>query len=545
MVRNRCGKEFGGAGHSITDSLASEEEVEVPGKRLSMRKTREVLRLYYDLKLGQRQIARSVRISQSTVHDYLTRFTASGLNWPLPATLAEAELEERLFPAEPDSASSPGRRPMPDLEHVHQELQQHPHTTLQLLWEEYRAAQPDGYGYSRFCYHYQQWKRQHELVMRQEHHPGEKLFVDWAGARIPLHDPQTGAIAEVPLFVAVLGASNYTYAEATRSQELQHWIGAHVRAFEFLGGCPKLVVPDNAKTGVARACRYDPDLNPTYQEMAMHYGVGVVPTRPYKPRDKAKVEVGVQIAQRWIVAALRHRKFFSLHELNLAIAELLQKLNRRPFKKREGSRWSLFQQLDQPVLRPLPAERFDLAAWSQATVNIDYHIQLDHCFYSVPYTLARKTVEVRATPSTLEIFYQGARVASHARAHKPYTAVTHPEHRPRSHQAHLEWPPSRIVQWASTVGPHTAEVVEKILAAYPHPEMGYRSCLGIIRLSQRYSPSRVEAAAHRALLTGVVRYRSMESILRHSLDQQPLAAPDSPERPTTPHSNIRGAEYFQ
>jgi transposase len=279
--------------------------------------------------------------------------------------------------------------------------------------------------------------------------------------------------------------------------------------------------------------------------MAMHYGVGVVPARPYKPRDKAKVEVAVQIAQRWIVASLRHRQFFSLHQLNLAITELLEQLNQRPFQKRPGSRRSLFVELDQPALRPLPSQPFDLAAWSCATVNIDYHIQFDHSFYSVPYSLARKTVEVRATPTTVEIFYQGVRVASHSRAAKPYTAVTHPEHRPRSHQAHLQWPPSRLIDWARTVGPSTAQVVEKILAAYPHPEMGYRSCLGIIRLGQRYSPARVEAAAQRALLSGAVRYKSLESMLRHNLDQQPLAAPTSPQRSTTTHDNIRGAEYFQ
>jgi transposase len=509
-----------------------------------MRKTREVLRLHFDLHLGQRQIARSVQISQSTVHEYLARFTASGLSWPLPAEVGEAELEAALLPPEPAADRPAGQRTMPDFAHIHQQLQQHEHTTLQLLWEEYRAAHAEGYGYSRFCHYYQRWKQQRDLVMRQEHHPGEKLFVDWAGATIPIYDPETGAIYQAPLFVAVLGASNYTYAEATWSQELQHWIGAHVRAFGFFGGCPKLVIPDNTKTGVTRACRYDPDLNPTYQEMALHYGVGVVPARPYKPRDKAKVEVGVQIAQRWIVAALRHRKFFSLQELNLAIGELLEKLNHRPFQKRPGSRHSLFLELDRPALRPLPEQGFDLSTWSQATVNIDYHIQFDHSFYSVPYTLARKTVEVRATPATIEIFHQGMRVASHARAHKPYTARTHPEHRPRSHQAHLEWPPSRIVHWASTVGPHTAEVVEKILAAYPHPEMGYRSCLGIIRLSDRYSAARVEAAAQRALLSGAVRYKSLESILRRCLDQQPLTAPAAEERNTT-HDNIRGAEYFQ
>lgn len=510
-----------------------------------MRKTREVLRLCFDLKLGQRQIARSANISQSTVHDYLERFTAAGLSWPLPAEMSEAQLEAALFPAtQGKNLALDSDRPLPDFAHLHEELQQHKHTTRQLLWEEYRTTFPEGYGYSQFCQLYRHWKQERDLVLRQEHRPGEKLFVDWAGATIPIHDPQTGEVRQASLFVAVLGASNYTYAEANEDQQMASWIGAHVRTFEFLGGCPQLVVPDNTKTGVAKPCRYEPDLNPTYQEMAWHYGVGVLPTRPRKPRDKAKVEVGVQIAERWIVAALRHRQFFSLAELNQAIRELVEKLNQRPFKKREGSRQSLFLEVDQPALRPLPAERFDLSVWSRATVNIDYHIQFEGSFYSVPYQLARQTVEVRATPTIIEIFYRGQRVASHLRARKAYIAVTNPEHRPASHRAHLDWPPSRMIAWARTVGPRTAEVVEKILEAFPHPEMGYRSCLGIIRLGQRYPAPRVEAAAERALATGAVSYKSLDSILRRHLDQQPLN-PLTTAPPLASHDNIRGAAYFE
>ena len=309
----------------------------VPGKRMSMRKTREVLRLYFELKLRQRQIARSANVSQSTVHEYVERFRAAGLSWPLPAEMSESELEEKLFPAD-SGVSRPVVKTPPDFAYIHQQLQGHKHTTLQLLWEEYRAGHADGYGYSRFCHHYQRFKQERDLVLRQCHRPGEKLFVDWAGATMPLYDPATGQARPAQLFVAVLGASNYTYAEATLDQQMGSWIGAHVRALEFFGGCPELVVPDNTRTGVSRACRYEPDLNPTYQEMAMHYAIGVLPTRPRKPRDKAKVEVGVQIAQRWIVAALRHRRFFSLGEMNRAIGELLDKLNQRPFKKREGTR---------------------------------------------------------------------------------------------------------------------------------------------------------------------------------------------------------------
>ncbi len=510
----------------------------MPGKRVSMRKTREVLRLHYELKLGQRQIARSACLSQSTVHDYLERFAASGLKWPLPSGMTETELEAALFPAPPKTSEAVATgRPMPDFVRLHEELQRNKHVTLQLLWEEYRAANPDGYGYSRFCHHYQRWRGSRDVVMRQQHRAGEKLFVDWAGAKVPIYSRDSDAVHEASLFVAVLGASNYTYAEATWSQDTACWIGAHVRAFEYIGGLPELVVPDNPRTGVIRTCRYEPDLNPTYQEMAAHYGVGVLPARVRKPRDKAKVEVGVQIVQRWIVAALRHRRFFSLTELNQAIGELLEKLNQRQFRKREGSRALLFAEIDRPALRPLPAERFDLS-------HIDYHIQYDHSFYSVPYQLVRQSVEVRATPAVVEIFHKGVRVASHVRTHKPHVAVTHPEHRPKSHRAHLQWPPSRIVQWAQTVGPHTAQVVEKILASYPHPEMGYRSCLGIIRLGQRYPIQRVEAAAERALRTGAVSFKSIQSILRRGLDQQPLGD-STPIAPRLAHDNVRGAEYFQ
>jgi transposase len=512
-----------------------------------MRKLLELLRLHFDLKLSQRQIADSINLGQSTVNDYLARFTRAGLRWPLPDDLSEAEIESALFPSVGKSqpADADPNPKNPDWGYIHQELQQHKHTTLQLLWEEYRTTHPEGYSYSRFCYHYEGWKRQQNLVMRQEHRPGEKLFVDWAGDKIPIYDRETGAVHLASLFVAVLGASNYTYAEACWSEQLEAWIGAHLRTFEFFQALPSLLVPDNLKAGVSRACRYDPDLNPTYQEMACHYGLGVLPARRRKPRDKAKVEVGVLIAERWILAALRHCKFFSLAALNQAIRELLEKLNHHPFKKREGDRYRLFQEVDRPAMRPLPQERFDLSVWTHATVNIDYHVEVDRSFYSVPYRLAQQKVDVRATPTTVEIFHRGLRVASHIRVHKPYTAVTQSQHRPKSHQAHLDWPPSRLVGWAKTIGPHTAEVVEKILASYPHPEMGYRSCLGIIRLGQRYPASRMEAAAQRALLADAVRYKSIASILQRGLDQQPLPTPTTPSQPPTAHDNIRGADYFE
>jgi transposase/DNA replication protein DnaC len=374
-----------------------------------MRKVAEVLRLHFELGWSQRQIARSSCLSTSTVHEYVLRFQAAGLGWPLPAGWGEAELVAALHPVSAPAARPPSRA-QPEFARVQAEMQASKHTTLQLLWEEYRAAEPAGYTYSRYCHLYRRWLKQGELVLRQNHRPGEKLFTDWAGATIPIYDPATGDADPASIFVAVLGASNYTWAEAFINQTLTSWLAGHVHAFEFFGGVPEMVVPDNPRTAVTRAHRYEPDLNPSYQQMALHYGVGVLPARPYKPRDKAKVESGVLVVERWIVAALRHRRFHSLAELNLAIRELLDRLNQRPFKKRPGSRASLFAELDQPALRPLPAQPFELAEWRMATVNIDYHIQFDHAFYSVPYHLARQKVEVRATAETIEIFHRGQRV---------------------------------------------------------------------------------------------------------------------------------------
>jgi transposase len=528
----------------------------LPTERLSMRKFKEVLRLRFELGLSQDQIARSCSISQASVSNCLKRAREAGISWPLAEGWDEARLEEALYAhplhGEPaggeavrgDPVHRPAKtpRPTPDFAHVHQELQSHRHLTLQLLWEEYRQNHPDGYGYSRFCELYHRWRCHLDVVLRHEHKAGEKLFVDYAGDTIPIHDPKGGPERSASIFVAVLGASNYTYAEATWSQGLEDWLGAHVRAFEFLGGVPELAVPDNTKTGVRRACRYEPDLNPAYQELASHYGVGVVPARPYRPRDKAKVEGGVLLVERWIVAALRHRKFFSLAELNQAIRELLVKLNERPFRKRSGSRASLFQELDRPALRPLAAERFELHHWAEARVNIDYHIQFDRHFYSVPYTLTGQRVEVRSTATTVEIFHCGQRVASHVRSQEPYKATTVNEHRPKSHQQHLAWPPSRLLHWAESVGPSTAQLFAGILKSKPHPEMGYRSCLGILRLGQRYATERLEAAAKRAVATGACSYHSVKSILERSLDRQALDEP--PSSPSVAHENLRGASYF-
>jgi transposase len=471
------------------------------------------------------------------------RAAAAGLKWPLPEGWDEDHLEAALFPPN-QGTRKPAKRPQPDFAHVRQQLEQHRDLSKELLWEEYREQHPDGYCYSRFCKLYRHWKRQQDVVLRQEHQPGEKLFVDWAGATIPIHHAD-GGVSQALLFVSALGVSSYTYAEAVANQQMEHWLKVQRNAFEFYGGCPQLLIPDNTKTGVTRACRYEPDLNPTYQEFAAHYRVAVLPTRPRKPRDKAKVESAVQVVQRWIVMRLRHRKFFSVIEANQAIRELLDYLNQRPFRKRrEESRAALFQKIDRPALQPLPAERYDLSQWAQARVNIDYHIAFDGNWYSVPYALTGESVEVRSTPATVEIFHRGKRVASHLRHRGRNHNVTQNEHRPKSHQAHLEWTPSRMVNWAAKVGPHTAQVVQRILDDKPHPEMGYRACLGLIRLAEKHSIARMEAAAERALLTGAIGYKRVKSMLENGLDAQPVPPP--PElRPSPDHENLRGPEYFQ
>ena len=511
-----------------------------------MRKIREVMRLRFELHLGYQQIGRSCSIAVSTVHKYLRRAEAAGLTWPLPDDWDETRVEAAVFPrSQPLTKEQPPARTPPDFTAMHEQLRSHRHLTLQLLWEEYREANPAGYRYSRFCELYQRWRSKLDVVLRQEHQAGEKMFVDWAGATLPVYDPRSGQSWQAPLFVAALGASSYTFAEATRDQQMESWLRAHVHAFEYWGGIPALAIPDNTKTGVTKAHRYDPDLNPTYYNFALHCGFGIVPARPYKPRDKAKVESAVQVVQRWIVAALRHHKFFSLEDLNSAIRELLKRLNHRPFRQREGSRATVFAALDKPALKPLPTEPFDLSEWSRARVNIDYHVVFDANLYSVPYHLVHELVEIRSTPTTVEILHRGTRVASHLRSRGRGQVSTNDEHRPKSHRAHLEWTPSRMVHWAEAIGPHTAQLFERILADKPHPEMGYRGCLGIIRLAQKYSAQRVEAAAERALLTGACRYKSVESILRNSLDRQPPSSLPPPSATPPPHDNIRGAEYFE
>ena len=504
-------------------------------------KLKEVLRLH-SLGLSQHNIARSCSISQSTVHEYVSAAEVAGIKWPLPEDWDDQQIEKTLFPQRPALAVW-RKHPEPDWPQVHQELQTHKDLTLQLVWQEGRESHPEGYAYSRFCDLYRRWLKKLDLVLRQEHRAGEKMFVDYAGATIPIYDPQTGEVQPAAVFVAVLGASSYTFAEATSGQDLRNWIGSHIRAFEFFSGVVEVVVPDNLKSAVTHPSYYEPELNPTYRDLGEHYGVAIIPARPYRPRDKAKAEAGVQVVQRWIVAALRKHKFFSLAEANQAIAGLLVRLNQRPFRKREGSRATLFAQLDRPALKPLPATRYEFGKWKTARVNIDYHIEVERHYYSVPYALVHQNVDARLTVDTLEILHRGMRVASHVRSYEAGKATTLTEHRPKAHQRYVDQTPSRLMEDAQQVGPYTGQLVEATLAAKPHPEMGYRSCLGILRLAKTYPVERMEAACQRALRARAYNFQSVASILKNQLDRLPLPG-DPPVPPAVEHDNIRGADYF-
>ena len=512
----------------------------MPAQRLSMRKIKEVLRLCWGNGLSKRKTAMSCGISRPAVDEYLRRAEEAGLSWPLPADLDDGTLERLLFPA---AAMLPVQvRGLPDWATVNRELK-HKGVTLFLLWQEYRERHPQGYQYSWFCECYRAWQDKLDVVMRQDHRAGERLFVDYAGQTVPVVDRFTGEIREAQVFVAVLGASNYTYAEATWTQGLPDWIGAHQRCFRYLGGVPEIVVPDNLRAGVTKAHRYEPDTNPTYQDMASHYGVAVLPARVRRPRDKAKVEAGVLVVERWILAALRHRSFFSLAELNAAIRELLEKLNARPFKKLPGSRREHFEQLDKPALQPLPAEPYVYAEWKKARVHIDYHVAVDGHYYSVPHALIKKQLDVRITQNTIECFHRGNRVASHRRAHQKGRHTTVPAHMPEAHRQAGDWSPQRLANWAAKTGPATEKLILTVLAARKHPQQAYRSCLGILRLGKAYGDDRLEAACRRALTLGSHSYKSIESILRHRLEEQPLTEHSELTLPED-HDNIRGPSYY-
>jgi transposase len=504
-----------------------------------MKKIIEVLRLKYEAKLSHEKIGRACDLSKGAVSKYVSLAKAKGLSWPLPEGSDQAHLEALLYPAE----RKPTRFVEPDYFQIHQELKRKG-VTLQLLWGEYAAIHEErAYRYSQYCNLYRQWRAKQKRSMRQLHQAGEKAFIDYCGPTVDIIDHDSGEVRPAQIFVGVLGASSYTYAEATYTQSLPDWIASHQRMLRFFSGVPALLVPDNLKAAVTQSNRYEPKINDTYAEMAAHYQTAVLPARPYKPKDKAKAEVAVQVVERWILARLRHRTFFSLAELNSAIAELLPALNERPFQGRTQSRKDLFETLDRPALKPLPKNDYEYAEWRKAKPGIDYHVEVDKRLYSVPHALVGRTLDLRISACSVEIMHKGQRVAAHARHGKGrYTTVT--EHMPKSHQAHREWSPGRFLNWAADIGPCTAEVVKQQLQDRPHPEHGYRACLGLLNLSRRYSRQRLEAACERALSIRSASYKSVASILKQGLDRLALESEGETQGELPLHTNVRGAGYY-
>ncbi len=508
-----------------------------------MRKIRHVLKLAWESGLSKREIARSLAMSPTSVGEYLRRAEHAGIAWPLPDTWDDQRLEAALFPSLPKVTRD--KRPLPQWAEVYREMKKRRGITLMLLWEEYKSLHPEGLQYSQFCDRYRAWAGKRDLAMRQDHRAGEKLFVDYAGQTVGVINPHTGEVRDAQIFVATMGASHYTFAEATWTQALPDWIGSHIRCLEFMGAVPELLIPDNLKSAVTRPCRYEPQPNPTYEDMADHYGSAVLPARIRKPRDKAKVENGVLLVERWILARLRHHTFFTLAALNATIRELLSDLNNRPFKKLPGSRREWFEQLDRPAMKPLPVERYAYAEWKKARVHIDYHVEVLGHYYSVPYQLVKQELDVRIGANTVEFLHAGKRVASHCRSALKGRHTTVVAHMPRAHQHYAEWTPQRLVGWAERSGPATAAVVAAILGSRAHPQQGFRSCLGIMRLGKAYSDARLEHACHRALHLNAVSYKSLQSILKNGLDRQAvITVSDEPAAEPIAHGNIRGSDYY-
>lgn len=506
-----------------------------------MRRVRDLLRLCLENGLSGREAARSLGMSSSTASEYMSRARAANLGWPLPSEMDDDALERLLFG--PKVVRDGPRRALPDVGYIKQQLGMRD-VTLALLWEEYKRDHPEGYQYSQFCELIRRELRKVDVVMRQNHRGGEKVFVDWAGAMVPIVDADSGDVTRASIFVAVLPASNYTCFRAFLDQQAGSWIRGHVYAYEFFGGVPSLTVPDNTKTAVVQPCAYEPQLSELYQDMATHYGTAIVPARVRKPRDKAAVEVGVQVVQRWVLAALRHRTFFSLAELNRELEARQQQINARPFRRMAGSRRELYERLDRPALRPLPAERYEWLEWKTATVGPDYHVEVRQHYYSVPSELVGQRVDMRVSPVAIEVLHRNRRVTSHLRCYTNQKFITKPEHMPSAHRRYAAWTPQRLCAWAAETGPATAELVQGLMERRPHPEQGFRSAMGLISLGQRYGPERLEAACRRALDARAYSYRSVQSILRSGLDQAPTEKRVHRSSALPLHENIRGAAYY-
>jgi transposase len=508
-------------------------------ERKTMRRIKECLRLYFELKVSQAAIARALQIARSTVGDYIERARKCGKPWAELNALNEEQMEALLFTGQQQKTDEP--RPLPDWNEVHKELHSKSYMTLRVLWEEYVKTHPDGYSYPRYIVLYRQWAQRLKVYMRQRHIGGEKLFVDYSGKKPKIRDFRTGEEREAELLVMAWGASQYIYAEAQESQQLPCWIMGHRRGYEYFGCAPHIEVDDNLKSAVTKACRYDPDVNLTFTEFATHYGVAVIPARPRKPKDKPKAENAVLLVQRWILACLRHRVFYSVAELNRAIIELLEVFNDKQMQRLPKSRRQLFEELDKPNALPLPAEPFVYREWSFPTVAFDYHIEVDHHFYSVPWTLAKKKVSVRTTENAVEVFHHQDRVALHLRSRAEYQYTTLTEHMPPAHQKYAEWTPARIFKWAQEIGPATHKLIEKVIKTKFHPQQGFRPSMGILRLGKTYGNDRLEAAAVIALTFGFVRVQQITDLLRNGRDKQ---AKQGPTATVKNRVNIRGRGYY-
>jgi transposase len=503
-------------------------------EKLSLRKIREILRLKHEVGLSNRAIARACCVSNSTVGDYVSRAKKAGVAWPLPEELGEEELYRKLYPEREKAKRT--ERPQPDWEKVHQEMARQG-VTLQLLWQEYREKYPDGYGRSQFCEHYQRWNQTRTTSMRMPHKGGEVLEVDYAGMTLPITNPQTGEVSQAVVFVASLPASSYVYAEVQPSQELQNWLNGHVRAFAFFGGVPKIVRPDNLKSGVKKPNYYEPDLNPSYQELAEHYHVAVLPARVKKPKDKPHVENGVQNLERWVLAPLRNQTFFNVGEASRAMAPLLEALNQKEMQHLGKSRRQLFEELDRDALLPLPEHPYEFARWKNARVNIDYHVAFDGHYYSVPHTLVGQEVQIRATERILEVFHKSQQVAIHPLSPVPGRFSTSADHMPSHHRFVLNADSDFFLREAAKVGPQTAAYMTAVLRSRPFPQQAFRTCLGILDLARKYLPAHLEAACQHLLPAHLLTYKDLKSELEH-------LTKDIPPQPLPAHEHVRGDTYY-
>ncbi len=519
--------------------------------KLSMRKLKEILRLKFDSELSNRAIGRAVNVSPSSVSYYARALSKSGKSWKEAQALTDNELEQLLAPHCTQLREKLPAKAELDFKCIHQELKRKG-VTLLVLWEEYQKRYLINiHSYSTYCRLYRKWRKKLKPSMRQTHTGGEKCFIDYAGPRVPIRDPQTGEIREAMIFIGAMGASNYIFAEATWTRSSEDWLGSHVRMLEFFGGVPELIIPDNEKSGVTKACYYDPDVNRSYAYLASHYNTVILPTRPYKPQDKASAEVAVQIVERWILARLRKHVFFSLEELNSAIAALLIELNNKPFQKLAGTRKTQFELLDKPALKPLPKINFEYACIKSSKVRLDYHVEVNGHYYSVPYNLINETVEYRLTSHTLEVYYQGNRIASHVSSQEIGKSTTCQEHMPRAHQEHDSWSPDGFVKWAQNIGNSVVELVNIVIENQPHPECCYRVHLGLKRLYKDYGETRFAKACRYALTINTPTFRSIKSILLNKLESNGCSDARAAlndlqyDFKSSPHPNLRGPNYYK